>query len=110
MAKIYKVLGQSAPSNTNNIDLYTVPALTQSVISTIAIANTASSASTFRIFVRKAASVAAKSNAIVYDAYVSEYDTTLMTIGLTLEAGDVITVRSGTADTLTFHAFGSEIT
>lgn len=109
MASTYKVLGQSAPADTNNTNLYTVPTSTQAVISTIAIANTSSAASTFRIFVRVSGAAAATSNAFVYDAYVSAYDTTPITIGVTLSAGDIITVRSGTANALTFHAFGSEV-
>jgi hypothetical protein len=32
-----------------------------------------------------------------------------LTLGLTINAADVITVRAGTAD-LTFNAFGSEVT
>jgi hypothetical protein len=35
--------------------------------------------------------------------------TITMTLGITLNAGDIITVRSGTANALTFHAFGNEI-
>lgn len=109
MATTYKVLGQIEPTDTNNANLYTVPASTQAVVSTLAIANTSTAAATFRIFVRVAGAAASDANAIVYDAYVSAYDTTLMTIGITLGAGDIITVRSGTATALTFHAFGSEI-
>jgi len=38
-----------------------------------------------------------------------EYDFTAITVGITLSATDVLTVQSGTADALTFQAFGSEV-
>lgn len=105
----YKVLGQSLPSTTSNADLYTVPASTQTVVSTINVANITANAATYRIFVRVAGATAANSQALVYDASAAANSTTAITIGVTLNATDVITVQSGTASALTFQAFGSEI-
>jgi len=109
MATTYKVLGQSAPTDTYNATLYTVPATTSAVISTLAIANVTGTAATCRVFVRIAAAAAAASNAVLYDASIPANSTTSLTLGITLATTDVISVRTGTANSLTFSAFGSEI-
>jgi len=109
MATTYKVLGQAAPADTANADLYTVPASTEAVISTIVVSNVTATNATCRIFVRVAGAAAAAGNALVYDGSVTANDFTAVTVGITLAATDVITVRSGTANALTFQAFGSEI-
>lgn len=109
MATAYKVLGQSAPADTNNADLYTVPSGTQAVISTIAVTNDTASAATFRIYVRVAGATAAAVNTLYYDTSLAGNSTLMITSGLTLGAADVVTVRTGTASALTFHAFGSEV-
>ena len=109
MATTYKVLGQAAPADTANADLYTVPASTEAVISTIVVSNVTATDATCRIFVRVAGAAAAAGNALVYDGTVAANDFTAVTVGITLAATDAITVQSGTADALTFQAFGSEI-
>lgn len=109
MATTYKILGQAAPSDTNNADLYTVPSATSAVVSTIMIANTTATATTCRVFARQAGASASASNAIIYDGPVAANDFTAITVGITLGATDVLTVQSGTGDALTFQAFGSEV-
>lgn len=106
----YKVLGQAAPANTNDANLYTVPASTQTVVSTISITNDTTSAATFRIYTRVNGAAASAINALYFDAPLAANSTLLVTSGLTLGAGDIITVRSSVADALTFQAFGSEVT
>ena len=108
MPTIYKVLGQSNPAATTNTTLYTVPALTSAVISTITICNQASSAATYRIAVRPAGASIANQHYVVYGATVAASDTTALTLGVTLATTDVITVYASTA-TLSFNAYGSEI-
>jgi hypothetical protein len=105
----YKVLGQAAPADTSNADLYTVPAATQAVISTLSVTNDTGTAATARIFIRVGGAAAALTNALVYDTSFAPNSTTALTFGITLAATDVVTVRTGTADALTFMAFGSEI-
>jgi hypothetical protein len=109
MAVAYKVLGQINPSITTETTLYTVPALTQAVVSSITICNQAGTSATYRIAVRPSAdgSTTAK-NWIVYGATVAASDTTTLTLGVTLAAGDKIQVY-GSSSTLSFGAFGSEI-
>ena len=108
MATTYKVLGQSIPAATTATTLYTVPAATQAVVSSISICNQASASATFRIAIRVAGATLATSQYIAYDVTVGAADTTVLTLGLTLGATDIITIYSSTA-TVSFAAFGSEI-
>jgi glucose-6-phosphate dehydrogenase assembly protein OpcA len=108
MPTVYKVLAQSAPSATTNTNLYTVPAATSAVVSTVVIANRATTASTYRIAVRPAGATIANQHYIAFDVPVGASDSTTLTIGITLAATDVITVYASTAN-LTFSIFGSEI-
>jgi len=107
MATIYKVLGQSAPGATSNTDLYTVPAATSAVCSTLSICNRGTS-TTFRVAVRPAGAVLANQHYIVHDAAVNQYDSIFLTLGVTLSATDIVTVYAGNAN-LSFSLFGSEI-
>jgi glucose-6-phosphate dehydrogenase assembly protein OpcA len=109
MATVYKVLGQSAPGATTDTDLYTVPASTSAVISTIVVANRATTAATYRIAIRPNGATLANQHYIAYDVTVGASDSTTLTIGLTLAATDIITVYGSTAN-LSFSLFGSEIT
>lgn len=108
MATTYKVLGQSNPSATTATTLYTVPASTQAVVSTIVICNQTASAATFRLSVRPAGAAQTAAMYLAYDITVGASDSTALTLGITLNATDVITVYGSTA-TLSFTAFGSEI-
>ncbi len=108
MATTYKVLGQVNPTAATATTLYTVPAGTQAVISTISVCNLTAGEQTFRIAIRPAGEALAAKHYIAYDSKVSGNDTLFITIGATLGAGDVITVYEGAAD-LSFNAYGSEI-
>ncbi len=108
MPTTYKVLGQSAPSATTATTLYTVPAATTAVVSSIVIANRDSSSATYRIAIRPDGATLANSQYIAYDVTVGASDSTVLTLGITMDATDIITVYASTAN-LTFSAFGSEI-
>jgi len=108
MATKYKVLGQVAPSATTDTTLYTTPAATEAVISTIVVCNRATAAATYRIAIRPAGATLANANYIAFEVSVGALNSTTLTLGLTLDATDVITVRASSAD-LSFSAFGSEI-
>jgi hypothetical protein len=108
MATAYKVLGQRHPAATSDESLYTVPSATSAVCSTISICNLGVS-TTYRIAVRPAGATIEDKHYVVYEAAINQYDTVLLTLGVTLAATDVVTVRAGTAD-VSFNLFGSEIT
>lgn len=108
MPTTYKVLAQSAPSATTATDIYTVPSSTQTVISTIVIANRASSDATYRIAVRPNGATLANQHYVAYDVTVGASDSTNLTIGITMDAADVLTVYASTAN-LSFNAFGTEL-
>jgi glucose-6-phosphate dehydrogenase assembly protein OpcA len=105
MAK--KVLGQSNPSATTATTLYTVPSAKETVVSSISVANLTATAATFRLAVRPGGATLANQHYIGYDITVGASDSTIITVGLTLAATDVITVYASTAN-LTFQAFGDE--
>lgn len=105
MAK--KVLGQSNPAATTATTLYTVPASSEAVVSSISICNLASSSATYRIAVRPAGASLAAQHYLAYDVTVGAADTTIITVGITLATTDVITVYASTAN-LAFSAFGDE--
>lgn len=108
MATAYKVLGQSAPSATTETNVYTVPASTETVVSTIVICNRATTQATYRIAIRPDGTTIANTHYIAYGATVPANDSIALTFGLTMNAGDIITVYASSAD-LTFSIFGSEI-
>jgi glucose-6-phosphate dehydrogenase assembly protein OpcA len=108
MPTVYKVLGQSAPSATTATTLYTVPAATSAVVSSIVIANRDASAATYRISIRPAGAAQANQHYIAYDVTVGASDSTVLTLGITLATTDVITVYASTAN-LSFSAYGSEL-
>ena len=103
------MLAQNNPSATTETTLYTVPSSTSAVVSTISICNQAGSSGTYRIAVRPAAdaSTAAK-HWIVYGATVAASDSIMLTLGVTLAAGDLIRVYGSSAN-MSFAAFGSEL-
>ena len=109
MPAAYKVLGQTNPSANTDTTLYTVPASTQAVVSTLSVANLSTTATTYRIAVRPAGATLANSHYIAFDVPIAANDSVLLTLGLSLAATDVVTVRAGNAN-LAFSLFGSEIT
>jgi hypothetical protein len=109
MPTTYKILGQAAPANTSNADLITVGASKSQIVSTLHIANTTATGATARVFVRIAGAAAAASNAMAYDVTIPANGFIAFTEGMTLATTDVITIQTGTANALTFTAFGTEL-
>ena len=119
MATTYKVLAQTGSSGstgngsatltaTTNTNLYTVPAATATIVSTITVANQAATAGTYRIAIRPSGAAIATQHYIAYDVTIAANDTTALTLGLTLAATDIVTVYAS-ASTMSFHVYGSEI-
>jgi hypothetical protein len=108
MPTVYKVLGQSNPAAETDSALYTVPSATSAVVSTISVANIGVSGN-FRIAVRPAGASIANQHYLAYDVPLNSNDAITFTLGLTLAATDVITVRANNTS-FAFSAFGTEIT
>ena len=108
MASAYKVLGQSKPGATTLTDLYAVPALTSTIVSTIVICNQGA-ATSFRLSVAPAGAVDALSQYLFYDVAIAANTTYTVTIGITLATTDKIRCYA-TLATVSFSAFGSERT
>ena len=109
MPSAYKVLGQLNPSAATLTALYTVPASTQTIVSTITVANRSAVATSFRISV--AINGAADNNIqyIAFDVPIAGNETKSFTLSLAMDAADVIRCYA-TLATLTFNAFGVELT
>jgi hypothetical protein len=108
MATTYKVLGQSAPAATTSADVYTVPSSTEAVVSTIVVANRGTAVGTYRISVRPNGATIANQHYIAYDVPLGANDSVALTLGITVDAADVITVYASSAN-FSFNVFGSEI-
>jgi hypothetical protein len=108
MATNYKVLGQSNPAATTATTLYTVPAATQAIVSTITVCNQTATAGTYRIAVRVAGAALAANQYLAYDVSLPGNATDTLTLGVTLGATDVVTIYASAA-TFSFNAFGSEL-
>lgn len=109
MAKSYKVLGQKVPAATTAGEvLYTVPASTEAVISTITVCNRGTSSGTYRIAVRPNGATLANQHYIAYDSSIPANTTQALTLGITVDAADVVEVYASSAN-FTFNAFGSEV-
>ena len=103
------LLGQIADASGGSADtaLVTVPALTNTVVSSVVVCNRASTATTFRIAANDGGAASVTKDWLYYDVTLPANDTFIATIGVTLETGDTIRVTAGAA-TVTFNAFGIE--
>jgi hypothetical protein len=110
MATSYKTLGQLDLTTTSLTDLYTVPASTETVVSTVIIANRETTATTFRLAIRVDGDAISNQHYVAYDVPVAANDSTTLTLGITLAATDVVTVSAGDADFLSVNIFGAELT
>ena len=109
MATAYKYAQVQGTASTGTYaTLYTTPAATQAVISSIVITNQSSSAVTVRIGLDTTAGTPGASEWLVYDAAVAGNDTVALTLGVTLDAEKFVRVSSS-ANTCNFSAFLSEI-
>jgi len=109
MATSYKILGQAHLTTTSPTDIYTVGASTETIISTIIVANITGSATTFDIAFRDDGDTLANLHYAAKQVPIAANDSTTLTLGITLEATDVVTCQAGDADALTFQIYGAEI-
>jgi hypothetical protein len=104
----YKVLGQLAPSATTETDLYTVPASTQAIISSIVVANRATTGATFRLSSSVAGAATTTKDYLAYDVTIAANSLVTLTLGITLGATDKLRVYASTAN-LSFNAYGTQV-
>lgn len=104
-----KTLGQLAPGATSLTTLYTVPALTYTVVASVIVCNQGSTNTTFRISIAVAGAADTPKQYLYYDVPISKNNTFVATIGISLQTTDVIRVYAGNAN-LSFTAVGVEVT
>ena|SRR5579859_6587003 len=109
MAETRKVLGQLLPAAATLSALYTVPASTQTVVSSITVCEEGGAATTYKISVAVNGAVDATSQYIAFSAALQANETKALTLGITLGTGDVIRVLSASGN-VAFSAFGVELT
>lgn len=108
MSETYKVLGQLNPSATTLTTLYTVPAATATIVSSVVVANR-SVATSFRLSVAVAGAADDNKQYLFYDVPIGANESKPFTLGLTLAATDVVRAYA-TLATLSFNLFGVERT
>lgn len=105
----YKILGQSNPVASTLTTVYTVPASTQAVVSTITAANFGATSTNVSLSVHVANASWTASQQIANNISVSTQNSLALTLGVTLGAGDTIRANCSTAN-IAVNIFGSEIT
>lgn len=111
MGTTYKALGQVASTGaigTYNT-LYTVPASTSTIVSNIVVCNQTASAQTVRIACCATTTPAAK-EFIAYGVSVPANDSIPLVMGVTLDTTVKYLMCSSTSASVSFSAFGAEIT
>lgn len=108
MTENRKVLGQAALAITTLTAVYTVPASTQAVVSTVTVCNRGAGNATFRVSVSVAGAADDPKQYLYYDLPLNAYDSFVLTLGIALGAGDIIKGYASTAN-LTMNVFGVEI-
>ena len=106
---VYKILGQLDAGAATMQTLYTVPASTATVASSLTICNRTSASKAVRIVVQQAGAALANKQYIAYDLPIAANDSVALSIGMTLAATDVVSVYSSSANSVSFGLFGSEI-
>jgi hypothetical protein len=109
MPNAFKILGQSKPAANTLTDLYTVPASTQTAVSSIICCNQATAADTIFISAAPGGAADAASQYLVYAATIYGNDSLVYRPGAGLQATDKLRVKS-TNGTTSFTAFGVEMT
>jgi hypothetical protein len=109
MPQKYGVLGQANPVTATLVPIYTVPLLTQAVISTISVCNRSTSTLGFRLSIAVAGGVDDLKQYLAYDTPLVGKETKFFTLGITLGPGDQIRGFSH-INSISFNVFGVENT
>lgn len=103
------VLGQAFPAAATLTPLYTVPAATQAVVSTISVCNQSGTPATYSISVAIAGAADTPAQYLAFNAQIGGDTSWDYTIGATLGAADVIRCESSNG-AISFVAFGVQLT
>ena len=110
MPETYKILGQVAATANTTHNVYTVPAATQTVVSSIVVVNRNNGSNcTYRVAAQQAGAALANQHYLAYDAPIAALGTVALSLGITLGNTDVISVYTSNSN-LSFSVFGTEIT
>jgi hypothetical protein len=107
MTDIIKVLGQYDLDATTERELYTVPNLSQTTTSTLAVCNRTGASITFRVSVSKDDAVTDDMDYLYYDAPLAANSTLTAVLGMTLAQNDTVRIYAS-ATGLSFNLFGVE--
>jgi hypothetical protein len=109
MANTYKILGQITGSAASRA-IYTTPAATQAVVSSIVISNRGTNLMVYRLSAITSGSTLADSNYLAFDVPLSGSDSIALTLGISLNTGQRLEgYASGSSLSASFSAFGTEI-
>ena len=107
MAIVYKDI---SVEGTASVGTYAtlLAASSTSIMGTLGVCNTASAPATYRVGVTASAGTPSGAEWRIYDSSVAGNDTTFLTVGMVVDAGDFVRVASS-ASTVIFFASVSEI-
>lgn len=109
MPESRSILGQVGATPLVVTDVYTVPANTEAVVSSILVCNQSVSNGTFSLSAAAGGGADDPEQYFYWNVPIISGDTFKTTLGITLGAGDVIRVLTTVNRTIT-HVFGVEIT
>lgn len=109
MAITYKTLGQSIPAAATLTDLYTVPAVTNAVVSSLTICNQSATPTDVRVAVSVGGGAIATKDYLMFGVPIGGNGVLTLELGITLATTDKVRVYA-TLATVSFNLFGSEIT
>lgn len=109
MPVAYKQLGKATPAATTLTVVYTVPAATAAVLSTITVCNRSATATTFRLSHALAGAADANDQYFAYDSPIAGNSSVHLTMGIAMAATDVLRAYVGAA-TVTILVWGEERT
>lgn len=109
MGDVTKVLGQLAAAATTDEELYQVPNLTMTTVSSLVVCNRTAVAKTFRVRVGVNDAAASNEQYLFYDTSIAGNTTMSATLGLTLNQYDTVDTYASAAG-LSFSLFGVETT
>jgi len=110
MANNFKVLSQIAPAANTANTLYTVPANTQTIITSLNVCNQDNVNRTFSVAVVPNGNTLSSKHYIAYQVSINASSYSPLSLGFSLNSNDSIVVVSPNTANVSFGAFGIEIT